>query len=61
MPRIDASLKTLIAQMYGMSLAYDEGIVAGDPVLYAALWRYVCAGRGAREHTALTAAICRDG
>ena len=41
MTRIDASLKTLVAQMYGMSLAYDEGIVGDDPTLYAALWRSV--------------------
>jgi len=37
--RIDASLKVLVAQMYGMSLAYDEGIVGDDATLYAALWR----------------------
>jgi len=37
--RIDSSLKVLVAQMYGMSLAYDEGIVGDDATLYAALWR----------------------
>jgi hypothetical protein len=39
--RIDASLRTLVAQLYGMSLAYDEGIVGSDATLYAALWRSV--------------------
>ena len=37
-------LKDLFVQWRGLTAAYDEGLVRGDAVLAAAVWRNVCKG-----------------
>ena len=37
-------LKDLFVQWRGLTLAYDEGLMKGDAVLAAAIWRNVCKG-----------------
>lgn len=38
---IKNTLKTMLAQYHGSTLAYDEGLVGSDAVLAAAIWRNV--------------------
>lgn len=37
-------LKDLFVQWRGLTAAYDQGIIEGDAVLAAAIWRNVCKG-----------------
>jgi cytochrome b pre-mRNA-processing protein 3 len=51
---ISRNMKELLSQLYGINLAYDEGLSSGnDTVLAAALWRNLFIMKGKPEHLAI--------